>query len=348
MIRPSARPMLRLCPSSQVGGYRLNVTGPHVNVGIAVDAAMGRMIQYGPLKPEEVALLAKMHDADPDEVSDRVLRGALVLSLIREEIGPAPFIQARIDGPLGVGTPDAHNTNPPVVVDWKSREDDRHWDQMMHYAHSLACQIQDPDTVVTVIPVWLATGTYEIRRVNAAALIEWEKEQVRLERLVGEVYGPGEHCTRCNRRLDCEVRRAWAECALEVIQKQTPVEQAAQAYPAALQAEKIIADYKAAMKEAVLAAGDPIPVDEDQELAVIDVTRRSLDNGVAESLMRESGWTREEILAVSEIKIGAVEKLVKSKAPRGQKKQAVEDANEWLADAIRTKTTKTLKLRRKL
>ena len=356
MTRPSQRPMLRLCPSSQLPGYTLGIDGVHVRTGIAVDELLTEYLRTGtPAGPERLQAVVDRHAVDHAEVAERLARGYHVLEQLDDVIRGDCVVQEALDGPMGPGTPDAYSPVSMFVLDWKSREPDHDIrDQVMHYAHNLRHEVGGDlgGDQITCVLAYLATGHYEVWRVGDRELDEWEAEQRRLQAQVGTVYNPGDHCARCHRQLECQARRDWAGGGLYALQllndgHSVPAESAVTVYPQVVALEKMLKDYRAAIKEAVLAAGST-PVDDEHELAVIDVERKRLDPQKGVDVLLRLGWTDDQIDAASELQIGKVEAIAKADAPRGQKKQAVIDINEALAEggAITTTTSKTLKMRK--
>lgn len=338
--------MLRLCPSSQAEGYQLGIAGEHISTGIAVDEILTSYLTKTAI---DVAGVATRHDVSLEEVANRVTQGLAVLNAISHLL-ERPQVQVGLDGPMGTGTPDAFSIITQAVLDWKSREGD-HWDQMMHYAHSLRNRLgvdYVPDRGITMIIAWLATGTYEIREIDDAGLDAWAVEQDRFEAQVGTVFRPDpETCPRCHRRLECPARRDQAQGALIAMGSIIPIEEAAQLYPSVMQLEKYIKEYRATVKEAVIASG-PIPVGDGQELAVIDVDRTGVDTAKGLDALNAAGWDGADIEAVTKLEIGKIKKHASSVAPRGVKKAAAEMIVETLtnAGAITTTSSKTLKMRK--
>lgn len=334
-VRPSQRYMLRRCPSSQSGGYKLTAESDAIELGTETDRAMGLVYlgkPTGPLSPE---------------VAERVERGRVILAALGDKVAGC-IVQGYLNGPMGGGTADL--VNLLLVLDWKSREGE-HKDQLMHYGHNLRASSHGGhlgDKKITLIAAWLAEGDgkYEVWEVGDAELDAWETEQREMERKIGHEYNPGEDCTKCHRRLDCHVRQSWASSALMVLGAgPVPAERAAAHYAQVQQLEKFIEQYCAVMHETVAATG-PLPAGDGMELALTETTRSEVDTAQAMDLLMSIGWTSEDIASACRLSLTEVKLQARAAAPRGAKDSAEKEIVELLGPATTTKTSVQLRLRK--
>lgn len=174
-------------------------------------------------------------------------------------------------------------------------------------------------------------------------------------------FNPGEHCNRCPRRRSCPGRMRLARSVMEGtldLRPETfdrlPAEQQAvvlqRAHGLVRQAEKVAGDMKAWVKERLRDAGGSMPLPGGREIALVQTETRQLIPSKAlpvlgvDNPVRGMFATDAEFDAAVSLSVTAVERVVKARASRGAKGQAVEAIMEDMRarGALETRVRETI------
>lgn len=314
-IRASAIPLACKCPASASDGLRVEFSddtgemGTNVHRGISL--TLDGEVVPTPSDAEEEAMIA---------LGVAWIRGNFPAHLpVRTEL--------HLEDEYGGGTIDASciGINVADIADFKTgyRTADDHWPQLYRYAH-LYFQKHAGIKFINLNIVWLRNGgMVDTKQVTRAYIMRWWEEFVRNVLNHPDVYSPGEHCSRCQRRIDCvalgEINRGTALAIMaEPGQLTVTRDDMARMRPRVKMLAAIIKQYDEAVRREVIENG-PIPLDGEKELRA--VTNRVEKIGIlpAWEILQEK-FTDAELGEFVTVTKGAMLDLVAAKVAKGKGK----------------------------
>ena len=337
-VRPSRLPLAFDCPSSMLPvEYAVNIASDESDLGQAAHYIAGAVVLG---KPYDAAEVAKSYGVDLEELGPLVGSiHAAWRALSASFFDPSVEVRL-VSAMLGGGTSDvlSRSAAHTAINDWKSgrlRRGHRH--QLMGYAYNAREMWGMPssgyiDTAIT----WLRFGEIDRQKITSPELDAWEAEFLALESRIGRVYAPGEHCGYCQRRDECAAYRhalGTAAAALAPV-TEAPLTPAALAalYPQRSMLRRALDAYDEALK-ATLESGVRLPTGDGGEVYLDEVRRKTIDPRIAWHVLRDAGFTADELASCMEIHKGAVEDVVGAKAPARGKGKAKAEIMERLREA---------------
>ena len=335
-LSASQAPRARACPPSiRTEGLQV-VTGDLPAAGLALHHMM--MSAIANHQHPEVAHVAAMFHADPEELERLAIQGWRAWSAIRQWFGDFPQCEMFLEKQFGELRLSGHvdvlgfaNAQGQIrIADWKTswQSEEEYEDQIRAYA------LLALESYPHCVEVWAAIirprqGTYDAKVYRREELDAWLKGI--MERLTGrgsEHYHVGEQCLRCPRAAQCPaitalLRQAGHAIDVEVMREEPEVYQEIHTNIRILEHQCEAA--RKALKAKVAAAGGRIGnlVLTEEKRETIRYTKDTQAIMAAE-LPLEEQW--EEILKVAKTEL---KKAVMAQASRGEK------MTRW--DAVQTK-----------
>lgn len=336
MTRPSLWPVATICPSASIApAVRVEeASDPGRDTGQAVHALIRRAALGEEVTADMVRAESERCGVDPLAVADLFERGAEALASLAPYL-PSPLAEVRLEDVNGTADLlqlDLDDHIAVVVVDWKMREYLDPVPQLRRYAWGGVRKLErDGGEVrgrrVIGAAVWLATGQAEIFDFTPEDFEEMHAEERRLAERAGKDYKTGTHCIYCPRKHECPAVAAQAGQALALIRDGSTVdipltrEAIAEAYVHLPLIERAVEWLKEKAK--LEAADEPIPLPNGKNLSV-DRFRTTVvvDPSAAFPVLQEHGLTHDDLTRTVNVILGRVKTIVRSRVPRGQKKDA--------------------------
>lgn len=325
VIRPSARPRARLCPSSIIPpGFIFEHPNDVRDMGHAVHESIAEYVEGR--EPDDRAISAK-YDVEQTELKMLAALGQDAYDSIRPVLPDEIHAEVRLSGPMGDGTADVFgqypNNGQVVIVDWKSGhvESDA-YEQLLAYAHAAVHmfnpQVPEGQPLAKIVPVDLRYRQmlpYDVWPEDLAGL---EFRDAEIQKQAGKVYGPGDACVFCPRRYECEARvqyiRASAKQLMDVGDSPTTIsdKEVGSLYIAAKAVESAAKDARAIIKSLVDERG-PIATCNGKELAFKEGEKKTISAKEAWPVLQRHGFSDEDISNVLSVSKGAVEAITGDK-----------------------------------
>lgn len=357
-VHCSALPRVLHCPASLVApGLVVEGKNEAASIGSAVHEALASRVRGG---QPDIAEIAAKHGISKDAVFPLYFTGSRIweeyaggLAVIGTEMKLSSEFE---DGITLQGTADvvarAHQEAKPtlLIVDWKSGKEGNYEDQLKGYAVMAAKDW--PSRAIKLMVVYLRDQVVEIVDVDPAEAgrdlsdrLQWAVEHQ-------DRFCPSyESCAYCPRQIECPGRTALVRQAVldlsTIEQKLNTLAPASLAalYPKAKLLEKVLDHYHATLRNAAAVAPGGLPIGDGRVLRVEEKERSEIVAGKAWPILVEL-FTVKAMSDAGALDIGkgALCELVRSKAPRGEKAEALRrfmDRLEAVA-AISKTTYKTL------
>jgi hypothetical protein len=211
------------------------------------------------------------------------------------------------------------------VLDWKfGREQRDCYHQLAQYAHDYRDELRldgwwGHGATIETEMVWTRLGKVERHVFDGTELDAWRAYAAEREALAGKSYNPGDHCGFCDHAHTCESRRHWQQSAVEALVQVGNVAMVGAEALGALQdrakaVRRALDAYDKAVN-AVLDAGGTIPLPSGKVLRRAIREGEAIDARRALPLLREAGFTPEDMEGILDVKKGAVEAIVKARTP---------------------------------
>ena len=260
----------------------------------------------------------------------------------------------RLQSDLVKGTADvvSHDNKTAVVLDWKTGHGKQsHKHQLYGYAHALRAERGMPESgVITVFPVYLRDGEIDATHLDSGALDLWAEQLQEKVAQVGKLWGPGEGCKYCPRRLGCEARQVWLGGCGAIVKGSAKTLQAgdlAALWPRVKEVEKACADYKAALRSVIETHGEQ---DMGEGLVAYLQERKeaTVDPAAARQVLLDSGWSKKMFQDALKMSKTSITKIIEQKSEKGQAAKNKREILQRLdaAGALHYKTTKRLATKR--
>lgn len=357
-IRVSSLPRIFKCAAS-LAPVKISINGsnPAAADGTAAHEVLQGLPSSG-IQWDKIPAIAAKHGANPDEVRMLSAMGAKLWNQVKDSFLGA-MTEVRLEIPITdefqlVGHADliAVSSRAIRVGDYKTgRKDSDYHHQLVGYAALALLASEDIDEASATI-LWVREQEIENWTLDRAAAEAWLKE-LRWILAGRDTFRPGSHCAYCPRNHECEaanalVRRdiaaitdkslaARLECDLATMPHEEVI--------AALHKADLVVKYaervRAAVKAHIEAHGDIIAPG--ARLTVVSEERRELDPLAAWPILEQLDFKDEDLARVMKLSISKIEQVLRDRAPKGEKKRAVEHLGELLQASnavIKTKTSK--------
>jgi hypothetical protein len=348
-IRCSSLPTLFACPSGALVPQKtITESGAEARLGWVAHEALAQMVRGQEL---DVPTLARNRGVPENELDRIVHFGYQAWKQLASQM---PEAQTEVSGraPLPgsevfvlTGTADVLSKPARLLIDWKTgwRHSD-YWPQMLGYAYIYE--------VPQIAIVWLRDRDIEKRTITPEEMHEFPRKVLAAVQEAGYVWHPGEHCDRCRGRTSCAERAAWGRAGVAALvqQRDQPLDRdhLGRLFPRAQAVKKALAEYERLLREEVEARG-PLALAGGEEIALVEVNRRSLDPEKTWPLLSEAlGDDQAALAKCVNIAIGATEAQVKAKSEAKFKGKAWASLCVRLqeAGAMTVETVKALKRRK--
>jgi len=318
-IRPSKRPLSLLCASSVLDPqFPISSDNIYTRKGKGVHDSIVLVLRDGMAPDDAVEKVATRYGINTEEVAELLHNARRALANIEDHLPEGTVFYERS---LSRGTPDWMLVSEDliVIIDWKSGmlETDAK-EQLTDYADQARAEFGNKP--VKAIAINLAVGssyTHDIGQDEIDAM--WQRD-TQVQRNAGKEYAPGSHCGYCPMRYECEARTQYALACMYALTDATiddlSYEHLSALYPQVLLLEKVLDDYRSALRAAVIDA-QPLPLPDGRELVMIDKKKMHIDPRHAWPVLAQR-FSEEQMRAFVAIKKTAVVKAVKSNAPRGK------------------------------
>jgi len=348
-MRVSSLPALFECPSSQLETENpYNPGSDAASLGSAVHEALGDHVADADTKEEDIAL---KYGVPVDELSKLTAYGRIAWQSVKQEF-TNPMVEHRLAGKKLSGCADVFSLDDQsmAVLDWKTnRERSDYRAQLLGYAD---CAVQQygwpPSGEVKVVTVWVRLFEADVLTVRAAELEKFNEDLQWALREIGMRYAPGSACTYCRRQLVCPARHDFIRSSATALQAldggalMTP-DVLASLYPRAQLLGRALERYREAFRM-VLADG-PVQGTNGETYELGEMRRETIKPREAWPLLVAHGFTEDDLAGCVSISGGAIDTVVASRAPRGQKGIAKKQLREALreAGAVSERTYPTIK-----
>ena len=333
-VRPSAMGRLKECASSAGNPEAIHDPASEAQrSGSAAHEGIWHRISTGE-DPDLAAVAKKWGLLDDSEVVIPYAMFRRAWTQLEPHF-PDPQAELAVTSDLTAGTADlvSIGSDRTSVLDWKTgRMLGSHRYQLMAYAYCLRHEYGMPsEGVIRGATVHLRHEHWTVDEFSDADLDGFAamvREQV--DR-IGTHYAAGEHCTFCPSRLGCQTQAAYVRHAIATLSDQEiePARLAA-LYPQYKQAMAALEAYKTALNAAV--ARGPLPMGDGKVLRMQEQTRKSIRPLEAWPVLQEH-MTNEELASTIRIGKGAVERIVKDRAARGDKAKSAAALIDRLSEA---------------
>jgi hypothetical protein len=341
-LRASALPLAFACAASlRPEGVRINPSNDAALAGTAAHECLQPLAERGIVEWDSVEEIARRHGADPEEVRMLTALGFKLWPEVSKSfygaLSEVPLQLEVAEGVVLTGHVDLLTVTDTVVraADWKTgRKDTDYSHQMKAYAAMIL--LSDEQLVeATVTILWVRDQEVENYTMDRAQARAWVQEL--RERVIewDGIYRPGLHCQYCQRSHECAavaamVRRDLAALTDPDLMARVDGDLAKMA-PAEIVDIFEKADFvlrfaeraRAAIKRHVELTGDVVGAG--RRLTVVTETRRDVDPTLAWPILDLEGFTDEDFAAVMTMSASKIEKLVATKAGRGNGAKAIRE-----------------------
>lgn len=358
-LRCSGLPTAFLCPGSVRRG-ELSIDSYHQasDNGTATHEILEGLPRAGSVEWSAIPEVAAKYHADESEVRMLTAMGVRIWPHIEQW-----FSGAMTEVPLSSVVGDVTLTGHADMVrvhgtsahggDWKTgRKDTDYREQMLGY-NTLLLLDDSSLTDATSTIIWVRTSEVESYTMTRDQLGEW---LARLESTVvnwNGTYHPGEHCQYCRRSHECPAANALARRDVAALIDAEPGDisaQLASMEPDAIvgllakasRVESLAKRVRDAVKAHVIAHGDIVA--DGKCVTMVDEPRRKLDPLAAWDVLRDAGFTDDDMAAIISMSVTDAEKLAAKKAGRGKGAAAIRELQTALDNAGAVSTTITRKL----
>jgi hypothetical protein len=266
-VRASSIPLAVLCAASLSDGLKVDFSDETGTTGNEVHRALAMRLRGEPSPELDVEGEAMV---------------ALGLEWVKQTFKGQGTTELAVSDEFGSGTIDLSYKVGALadVADFKTGfRDDNHWPQIYRYAH-LYFQKHPDVQIINLHIVWLRKEGVDFKQVTRAWIFAWWEEFVRNTLNHPDVFSPGDHCSRCRRRVDCP--------ALGAMNRQTALafsdgpaslsltrEKIAELRPKVKLIEQVIKAFDAAVRAEVLEGG-PIPLGDGKELRAVTINKDTI------------------------------------------------------------------------
>lgn len=314
-------PLFFKCPSSALR------TDDHVDInpdsipsltGSAVHELLAWVVRKAMTLPLE-AVFGKYPEVDREEVLRLLANGKWIWADIAPHLCD---VQAEVklkDPYRGTADVIGWSDGKLVVVDWKSgrRMDKDHEPQLLAYAASaLKASGREDVSSVQIVVGWLQDRTYVVGEYTIDELAGYQERVEELKRDAEKNrYGPGDHCTDCDRKHDCTARDAWMQSSVRAL---APLEQATlsradlvRLYPQSQALGKALEQYKKALRLAL--EDGPLPLEDEpgKALKLVPTSRQSVNASAALEVFENYGVDAVRVLQGTSLSKADIGRLVK-------------------------------------
>ena len=350
-VRASALPLLLTCPAALVApAVRIVETSPQARDGTAAHELLRGLPETGRVDWGALEGVCERHQADPTEVRCLVSNGvALWPDLEPRFAGGVAESELRLehDGITLTGHTDltAFRTEEggaprhlARILDWKGGrlDSDYRWQMVGYCALTLHNFPELAEATATV--VWLRDRDLENYTLTRDELAPWLAEVADKLHWDGHSFTPGSHCQYCPRSHECPARLALvAECARAVTDRPRPnlstmqPDELIALYDMAGEVERLAKRTREAIRTRVLWEGDI--AGSKHALRGSREHRRHLDLLKAWPVLEGQGFGDRDFAECLTLHAPNVERLVRERAPRGQKTRAIRELREALTHA---------------
>jgi RecB family exonuclease len=280
----------------------------------------------------DLAAIAARHHVNEDDLAILVARGrqawAEIAPMMRGTVHVEHPLQCDLGGDVFLrGTADVIAIGDDAeitIADWKlGHAPSEHSGQLASYAFAAARMYGPPASgYVTTIEIWVRAGEIRVNRPTLGELTDHAERLVAQVRRIGREYGPGAtSCRYCPHQQACPARAEWLRGSVSALAPLAEGELVTPTvlgslYDRAKQLRAALAQYDDALDDAL--ARGPVPLGEGRQLVVEDVEQDKLRPSLALDYVGSLFPTPDELDAAMSVPKGAIEKLVKARAPKGQ------------------------------
>jgi len=364
-LRASRMPLAFTCPGSTIPpAIPISESSEEAALGIATHEALRSLAERGDVVWHDIPRIATAHGAKADDVlmlcrMARNLWPSLAESF-RDCLTEVP-LKAELGGGITLtGHADLLSIRDNVAraADWKTGRADSDYSAQMR-AYGALVMLENPDLAeVTITIIWIRAGEIENYTMHRLHVVEWLRElQARVLQWDG-VYHPGKHCGYCPRSHECAAHNALVRrdvAAMTDVELGERIESTlATMRPDAIvdllrkadSVSDVATRVRAAIKAHVVARGDIIA--DGTRLTIETQQRREVVADRAWPLLEDAGFESKDFAAAVDFRIGALEKVVATKAGRGKGAAAVRAlmAQMEAAGALQLKEQPILKAKR--
>jgi hypothetical protein len=242
-----------------------------------------------------------------------------------------------LDSSLGGGTADIFSidnhdnlTHSIIIGDWKTGRLRRsHRRQMQAYAFAAREQCGMPTSgKITAIEIWLRFCETEVSQFTSNDLDRFRDDFLALEPLIGKRYNPGENCVGCQRIYECEAYTNYIKSAQESLmlleQNAISPQALARLYPQSKALEKMLINYKNALKLAL--ADGALPISDDKEIYLSEQCRMRFEPSITRSVLTANNFTQtdiDEATTISKSKIDSIINIRNLKGNRAKQQRGI-------------------------
>ncbi len=363
-LRASSLPMAFRCAGAiRPSQIRLNETNDAASTGTAMHEVLRTLPSTNRIDWDGIGEVALRYHADPDETRLMCALGVKLWNQVKDSFsGAMTEVRLACEVAPGItltGSADllAVSQRAMRIGDWKGgRKDSDYSHQFKAYA-SMALLSSDDIDEATGTGLWVRDCSIENYTLDRAAAQRWlDSLLTRVVKWDG-VFRPGTHCAHCSRSHECEahnalIRRDVAAIADKslVVRTECEIEQmSAEEIVSVLNKADMVTRYAARVRGAikahverhgdVVAPGVRLTIEEEQ--------RREIDPAAAWPLLEKLGFEDKDFAAAMDLRATRIEKIVATKAGKGNGASAVRALKKALVDAGAVTFTTTTKLQEK-
>ena len=253
---------------------------------------------------------------------------------------PSARAEVPVEGPVSKGTVDLYQYLPDedrqVYLDWKTGRIRKNHDRQLEGYASAGRKTFGRADKYTTITVWLRFNEYEVANHDNDSIDQFERDYERVHEESANRYSPGEWCGYCPHQLTCIAfegwKRAGATALVEIPAGELiPREKLSELYLQAMEVEKALKTFKKAVRQA-LQSGE-LPLNEKKALKLGSISKTLIDPKRAWPVLKELGFTDDEINKTLTMRKTKIDEVVSEKAPRGLQTKKKARAMEALEEA---------------
>ncbi len=362
-LRASAVPTALKCPGSLRATVPVDEAHEAATLGTVAHSLLEALPLTGEIPWDAIPEAAKRYQLPEHELRLLCSRGARLWREVADI-----FEGAKVEVPFDATIETLHLTGHADLLvvgehvgrvgDWKTgRKDSDYSGQLKTYAALTMLDFPQLEEVTSTI-LWVRDCEIENYTMSRDDVGTW------LEQLLASVvdwdgiFHTGSHCQYCPRSHECQAANALARRDVAAM-SDAEIVQGAETSLATMTADEIVElnrqaktveayakRVRAAVKAHVLASGDVVGTD--SRLTIGTTNRRSVDPAKARPVLEDAGFQQADFDECSKLSLTKVEAIVATAAGRGKGAKAKRRLAAQLeeADAIRTKATQTLDVKR--
>jgi len=305
-------------------------------------------------KEPALDLIARRHDVEEKTLDVLYCYAKRVWSEKLEALCPNARAEVRLESDLVRGIADVlfMDGETMVIIDWKSGWVRLHvMTQLAAYAHAAVAEYGMPKSgVVTMIPVWLRFQEFDVRNISSDDLKAFEDAIHSQRKGIGKIWNPCDRCGYCRMRYECKARESYARSAISSLTEigagqLVTGQDLGRLYERSKELEKLLIDYKSALKIAIEADGE-IARDDGSKLILDNRKRETISPREAWPIARKHGVPHDalpDLVTMSKTKLlDAVAETAGKGKGAAAKRALLKDLQG--ADAIKTTISKTIQL----